>query len=74
VRELVGELVSNRCSSVVSCCCWKLVAEAGDSSGTQRKGNVCHWKPLPSSGSEDVTVDTGACAYVCMCAKVNCKV
>jgi hypothetical protein len=28
----------------------KLVAEAGDSSGTQRKGNVCRWKPLPSNG------------------------
>jgi hypothetical protein len=25
---------------VVSGCCEKLVAEAGDSSGTQRKGNV----------------------------------
>jgi hypothetical protein len=42
----------------VSCCCEKLVAETGDSSGTQRKGNVCRWKPLPSNGSEDVTVDT----------------
>jgi hypothetical protein len=27
----------------------KLVAEAGDSSGTQRKGNVRRWKPLPSN-------------------------
>jgi hypothetical protein len=26
----------------------KLVAEARDSSGTQRKGNVRRWKPLPS--------------------------
>jgi hypothetical protein len=30
-------------SFVASCCCEKLVAEAGDSSGTQRKGNVHHW-------------------------------
>jgi hypothetical protein len=28
----------------------KLVAEAEDSSGTQRKGNLRHWKPLPSNG------------------------
>jgi hypothetical protein len=28
----------------------KLVAEAGDSSGTQRKGNVRRWKPLPKNG------------------------
>jgi hypothetical protein len=28
----------------------KLVAEAGDSSGTQRKGNVRRWKPLQSNG------------------------
>jgi hypothetical protein len=27
----------------------KLVAEVGDSSGTQRKGNVRQWKPLPSN-------------------------
>jgi hypothetical protein len=27
----------------------KLLAEAGDSSGTQRKGKVCSWKPLPSN-------------------------
>jgi hypothetical protein len=37
----------------------KLVSEAGDSSGTQRKGNVCHWKPLPSSA-----VNTGLCVMV----------
>jgi hypothetical protein len=45
----------------VSCCCEKLVAEAGDRLGTQRKGNVRRWKPLPSNGSEDVTVDTSLC-------------
>jgi hypothetical protein len=42
----------------VSGCCEKLVAEAADISGSQRKGNVRRWKPLPSNGSEDVTVDT----------------
>jgi hypothetical protein len=36
--QLVIELVrDNRWGSVVSCCCEKLVAEAGDSSETQRK-------------------------------------
>jgi hypothetical protein len=28
----------------------KLVAEAGESSGTQRKVDVSRWKPLPSEG------------------------
>jgi hypothetical protein len=28
----------------------KLVAEARDSSGTQKKRNVHHWKMLPSNG------------------------
>jgi hypothetical protein len=28
----------------------KLLGEAGDSSGTQRKRNVRRWKPLPSKG------------------------
>jgi hypothetical protein len=28
----------------------KLVAEAGDSSGTKRKENIRRWKPLPSNG------------------------
>jgi hypothetical protein len=28
----------------------KLVAETGDSSGTQRKGDVRRWKPLPGNG------------------------
>jgi hypothetical protein len=36
----VSWLVSGRGLVVVSCCCEKLVAEAGNSSGTQRKGNV----------------------------------
>jgi hypothetical protein len=45
----------------VSCCCEKLAAEAGDSSGTQKKGNVRLRKSLASNGSEEVTVDTGVC-------------
>jgi hypothetical protein len=45
----------------VSCCCKQLVAEARESSGTQRKENVRCWKPLPSNGSEDVTVYTSVC-------------
>jgi hypothetical protein len=48
--------------SLVSCCCEKLVDEAGDSSGTQRKGNVPCCKPLPNNGSEDVTGHK----YVCV--------
>jgi hypothetical protein len=33
------------------------MAEVGDSSGTQKKGNICCLKPPLSDGSEDVTVD-----------------
>jgi hypothetical protein len=43
MRELLG-------FSIVRCCCEKLVAEAGDSSGNQKKGDVLCWKPLPSNG------------------------
>jgi hypothetical protein len=58
VSELVkGPLGFSRCEL----CCEKLVAEAGDSSGTQKKGNVRRWKPLPSDGSDDVAVDTSVC-------------
>jgi hypothetical protein len=53
----------------VSCCCEKLVAEAGDSSGTHRKGNVRSWKPLPNNGSKDVAVDIS----VFVCVIVNSK-
>jgi hypothetical protein len=48
--------------------CEELVAEPGDSSGIQGKGNVRRWKPLPNNGSEDVIVNTNACVTV------NCKV
>jgi hypothetical protein len=55
-------------SAVVSCCCEKLVAEAGDSSGTQRKGNVRRCSRYQATASEDVTVDTS------VCITVNCNV
>jgi hypothetical protein len=42
----------------------KLVAEARDSSGTQRKGNVHRWKPLPSSAVKTVTENTILCMIV----------
>jgi hypothetical protein len=55
----VSELEDCCGSVVVSCCCENPAAEAGDSSGTQRKGNVRRWKPLPSIGSEDTSVCNG---------------
>jgi hypothetical protein len=45
-----------------------MLAEAGDSFGNYRKGNVCRLKPLPNNGSEDVIVDT------CVCVTVSFKV
>jgi hypothetical protein len=53
----------------VSCCCEMLVAGAGDSSGTRRKGNIRRWKRLSKNGNEDVTVDNS----VCVCVTVKCK-
>jgi hypothetical protein len=35
----------------------KLVAEAEDTSGTQRKGNISGWMALQSNSSENVTAD-----------------
>jgi hypothetical protein len=43
----------------------KVVANAGDSSGTQRKGKVRLGKPRPSNVGEYVTVDTSACVVTC---------
>jgi hypothetical protein len=37
-------------SVIVSYCCEELVAEAGDNSVTQSKGNFRRCKPLPSNG------------------------
>jgi hypothetical protein len=42
--------------------CEKLVAEAGNNSGTQSKGNVGRLEPIRGNGSEDVTVNT---AFYC---------
>jgi hypothetical protein len=44
------------------------VAEAGDSSGTQRKGNARLWKLLPSSAVKTVTEKTSLCVIV------SCKI
>jgi hypothetical protein len=46
------------------CCCEKLVAEAGDISGPQKKVNLRRWKPLPSNGSENMY--TSLCVCVCV--------
>jgi hypothetical protein len=40
------------------------VAQAGDSLETQRKGNVQHRKPLPSSAMKTVTENTNWCVIV----------
>jgi hypothetical protein len=42
----------------------KMVAEAGDISGTQRKGDIHRWKPLPSSAVKTVTENTSLCVLV----------
>jgi hypothetical protein len=48
VRLWVNEWVVWWVRGTVVCCCReKLVAVAGDSSGSQKKGNVRRWKPLP---------------------------
>jgi hypothetical protein len=52
------ELIRKLNSFVVSCCCKKLVSEAGDSSGTKRKGNVRRGSRYRATASENVTVDT----------------
>jgi hypothetical protein len=50
LSELVTEESVSCCSVFVSCCCEELAAEAGDSSGTQKKGNVRSLKPLSNNG------------------------
>jgi hypothetical protein len=42
----------------------KLAAEAGDSWGTKRKGNIHHWEPLPRSAVKTVTENTSLCETV----------
>jgi hypothetical protein len=46
------------CRQTVSWELQKLVADRGDSLGTQRMGNVRRWKPLPSSIVKTVTENT----------------
>jgi hypothetical protein len=57
--------------------CSQLVAGAGDSSGTQRKGNVRRWKSLQSSAVETVTENTSLCVIVIctheLCVKLSNK-
>jgi hypothetical protein len=48
--EFAGELVNCWGSNIVSHCCEKLVTEAGDSMGTQKKGNIPDWKPYQRTG------------------------
>jgi hypothetical protein len=55
--EVLGESLSRKVTLTLRCQLGvtavrneKLVAEAGDSSGTQRKWNVRRWKSLPSNG------------------------
>jgi hypothetical protein len=45
----------------VSCCCEKLVAEAGDRSGTRGRGPSAVGSRYRATASEDVTVDTNVC-------------
>jgi hypothetical protein len=59
--KLVAEQLEGCGSAIVSFCSEELVAETGDSSGTQSKGNVRCWKPLPSNSTEDVTMGIGVC-------------
>jgi hypothetical protein len=65
VSELFRKLLQFGCCGML---CEKLVAEARDSSGTQRKRNIHCWKLLRSNGSKDMIVDSRV--YVI----VNCKV
>jgi hypothetical protein len=50
---------------------WEAGSWGGDSSGTQRKGNVNHWTPLPNNSSKDVT--WLVCVCVCVCNAVIFK-
>jgi hypothetical protein len=52
VSQSVGQL-DNHWGLVVSCCCYKLVAEAWDSSGTRRKGTSAVGSSYQATASED---------------------
>jgi hypothetical protein len=49
--------------------------KAAGSSGTQRKGNVCRWKPLPNSVVKTVIENTSMCVWCrfLMCSHVLFK-
>jgi hypothetical protein len=48
-------------------------ADAGDSLGTQRKGNTHHWKPLLSSAVKTVSKNTSLYVIViCKCSHELC--
>jgi hypothetical protein len=49
----VSELENYWGSVSVGCSCEKLVAEAGESSGTQRKVNICIGSCYQATSSED---------------------
>jgi hypothetical protein len=49
-------------SVIVSCCYEELVADAGNSSGTQEGERPPLEAAIKSTAFEDVTVDTGVCA------------
>jgi hypothetical protein len=70
VSGLVSQITAEG-SAVVSCCCEKLVAEAGKYSGIKTKGNVRRLKPLPSNSSADVTVEISVYVFVTVTFKVQ---
>jgi hypothetical protein len=61
VGEWPSWLVSELVREWLSFSLYELLAEAGDCSGTHRKGKVRRWKPLRSNGREDVAVDISMC-------------
>jgi hypothetical protein len=64
------ELLNHWYSVVLSPCCEKLAAEAGDSLVTQRKGNVSTESQYQATTNDNVTVDTTVCVYMFMCVCV----
>jgi hypothetical protein len=61
MKEVIGELSELVSQSASRDLLW---FKHGDSLGTQRKGNVSRWKPIPSNGSQNVTVDISVCVTV----------
>jgi hypothetical protein len=50
----MSDLENCRGLTVVYCSFEKMLAEAGDNLGTQKKGNIHRWKPLRGNVSEGV--------------------